>query len=165
MRFYVIYSFDLTKNVSVKEYQPPFLKKWDLTEGDEQYEFSYLGDSFKKGKHRKYVGELNKEEFTEFVNKTGLTYEDVETMGSITDRGWLPAFSFHGDSMHYQSNVGVIQTTAYVTPFPQPVRDFHAKYYEGDEDRELTGPEMEEWQHKEDRYWSLLKRAFRTEFE
>ena len=52
MKFYIIYSFDCPTCESVKEFQPPKLHKWKLTEDDSCYEYDYLGGDWEKGKHR-----------------------------------------------------------------------------------------------------------------
>ena len=116
MRFYVIYSFDIPRSESVKSLQPPKHRKWELTEGDESYEFDYVADecgdeSYRNGKHRKYCAELSKEEFDDFVDHCGLYPEDIETMGSLTGLGWMPAISFND-----YDDPNVITKNAYVTP-------------------------------------------------
>ena len=42
--------------------------------------------------HRKYVGELNEEEFLDFIRDYEYS-STCNTMGSLTEYGWLPAFS------------------------------------------------------------------------
>lgn len=114
MQFYVIYSFDIPSSEYVRRYNPPFIarngksKVWDCTEGDEQYDYSYLEGVWTKGKHRKYCGLLTKEQFEEFVSDCNLYPENCETMGSLTEMGWLPAISFNGQDD--------IISSAYVTP-------------------------------------------------
>jgi hypothetical protein len=138
MRFYVIYSFDCRRDQSVKNFQPPHITKWDLTEGDDQYE---------NGKHRKYVAELSKEEFIEFVDHVGLYSKDVETMGSLTGFGWLPAISFDGDCYDYSDPT---YQNAYVTPIPEveikrELKDAHRK-------------------RLQDRYWKMIRKAVINQF-
>src|SRR6266702_4367607 len=117
MKFYVIYEFDVTRDVPVIEHKPYNTKLWDLTENDGSYEYDYLGPTFKNGKHRKYVALLDKKDFLRFIEFSGLRFEDIETMGSLTEMGWLPAFAFHSDEiMHYQAKSGLINKMAYVTP-------------------------------------------------
>lgn len=117
INYSIIYSFDMAgRDKTVRWYQPPKMRKlWTLTEGDSQYEYSYLGDEWERGKHRKYIGILNQEEFDEFIDATYLTMEDVQTMGSLGAPGfgfgWSPAISFRGDE--YDAIL-----SAYVTPFP-----------------------------------------------
>ena len=116
----VIYSFDCPKNERVNRFNPPIKQrkkgKWELTEGDEQRDLSYLGGDWEKCKHRKWCAVLNREEFEEFVNFCELRAEDVETMGSIGapgfELGWAPAISFNIETVHY------VYGNAYVTPFP-----------------------------------------------
>jgi len=71
-KYFVIYSFDCPRDQSVKQYQPSNLKKWTLTEGDDQYEYDYLEGDWLKGKHRKYVHE-------------GLTFEGNVTYDPTTN--------------------------------------------------------------------------------
>ena len=116
MEYYVIYSFDCKRNHSVNQFKPPQCRKlWQLTEGDDQYEYDYLGENYEHGKHRKYCATLNKIQFRDFIDDCNLYLEDVETMGSLTEYGHLPALSFHSDDT-YAINQG-----AYVTPLPEHV--------------------------------------------
>lgn len=126
MRFFVIYDFDITREQSVERYKPPHARRlWDLTETDECYEFDYLADEgsgedyerFRNGKHRKYVAELSREEFEEFLHSTGLWADDTPTMGSLTGFGWMPAISFRGENYHYDHHL--VWQSAYVTPLPE----------------------------------------------
>lgn len=106
LRFYVIYSFDIPAarlepcwNLErVRDWQPPHVRRlWDRAEGDESYEYSYLGGEWAKGKHRKYVALLDRSDFEEFVDRFGLYPEDCETGGSLTGFGHLPAIAFETD--------------------------------------------------------------------
>jgi len=115
MKFYVIYSFDVLDGESVKPLQPPNVKAWDLTETDESYDYDYLGPEYEKGKHRKYCRMMSKESFKRFIAGTFLIMEDIETMGSITDLGWMPAFAFRSEDEEFH----IIQQGAYVTPIPE----------------------------------------------
>ena len=60
MQFSVIYSFDCPRGVSVKWYLPGGCYRkakanpWQLTEGDEQYDYGYLEGVWEHGKHRKF---------------------------------------------------------------------------------------------------------------
>ena len=113
IQFYVIYSFDCPRDISVNTLKPPAIHNWALTEKDEEFEFDYLGGDWKNGKHRKYVTKklLSKKQFDAFINETGLKMEDIETMGSLTmELGHIPAFSFKTDDYNYICS-------AYVTPF------------------------------------------------
>lgn len=117
MQFSVIYSVDVPKGVSIKDYTPPQVRKlWDKTEGDEQYEYDYLEGNWTKGRHRKWVAILNREQFDAFIEKVGLYAEGTETMGSIGAPGfgfgWSPAISFTSDDREAILN-------AYVTPLPE----------------------------------------------
>jgi hypothetical protein len=101
-------------DMSVKALQPPNVKAWELTEMDDSYEYDYLGPEYKKGKHRKYCRLMDKESFYRFVKDQCLYMQDIETMGSLTEYGHLPAFSFDAESdEHY-----IINQNAYVTPLP-----------------------------------------------
>ena len=113
MEFYVIYSFDITKDLSVVPFKPPFIKRWDLTEQDDQYEYDYLGYEYENGKHRKYCAMLDKKHFNQFVNDCNLYMTDIQTMGSITEYGHLPAHSF---DYNYDGYDEPINANAYVTP-------------------------------------------------
>ncbi len=120
MQFSVIYSVDVPQGVSIKDYAPPQVGRlWNLTEGDEQFEYSYLEERWKKGKHRKWVALLTRKQFDAFVSKLGLYAERTETMGSLGAPGfgfgWSPAISFNAD--HENAIV-----SAYVTPLPQTTK-------------------------------------------
>jgi hypothetical protein len=121
MQFSVIYSVDTPADVDLLDYAPPQVSElWDQTEGDEQYEYSYLEGRWENGHHRKWVAVLTREQFDQFIRRTGLTAEDVQTMGSIGAPGfgfgWAPAISFNGD------DPDAIQS-AYVTPLPEVEKD------------------------------------------
>jgi len=60
---------------------------------------------------KKYVGELNKDEFNTFLKEKNLIMTPHNTMGGITDKGWFPAMEFLN-----KENVNVF---AYVTPLPK----------------------------------------------
>lgn len=115
MEFSIIYSIDVPRDVSVRRFNPPTSQRrlWQLTEGDNGYEFGYLEGCWTKGKHRKWCGILNRDQFDAFLAHTGLFAEDVATMGSIgapgCGFGLAPAFSFRTDEPD------AIQS-AYVTP-------------------------------------------------
>jgi hypothetical protein len=108
MEFYVIYDFDIPRYRSIAWWKPSVAKrKWRMTEGDDQRNYGYIfGETCK---HRKYVAILTKDEMKTFCDEQGLYPEETETMGSITDMGWLPAISFRSDDQ--ESIQG-----AYVTP-------------------------------------------------
>jgi hypothetical protein len=114
MLFSIIYSVDVPRDASVRPYAPPQSRgAWDLTEGDSEYEYGYLGGRWKKGKHRKWCAVLNRKQFDAFVSHCGLVAEDVETLGSLGAPGfgvgWAPAISFHSDDEDAMQS-------AYVTP-------------------------------------------------
>jgi len=117
MLFSVIYSVDVPSNVSIRDYAPPSVRRlWTTTEGDNQYEYSYLAGRWEKGRHRKWTAILTRDQFDAFVSKLGLVAEDVQTMGSLGAPGfgfgWAPAISFNGDDENAILN-------AYVTPLPE----------------------------------------------
>ena len=116
MRFSVIYSVDCPEDEDISRHAPPDLELWDQTEGDEQYEYSYLEDRWENGSHRKWCAVLDREQFDQFVERCGLIAESTETMGSIGAPGfgfgWAPAISFRSD------DPDAIQS-AYVTPLPE----------------------------------------------
>ena len=116
MKFSVIYSVDCPEHEDISRHAPPDLELWDQTEGDEQYEYSYLEDRWENGSHRKWCAILSRKQFDEFVERCGLIAESTETMGSIGAPGfgfgWAPAISFRSDDSD------AIQS-AYVTPLPE----------------------------------------------
>lgn len=83
MLFSVIYDFDIPREESVKPYLPSQRHLFQQTEGDEQYDYSYLGGRWCKGKHRKLRALLNKKQFEQFLSDCGLIAEHCETLGSI----------------------------------------------------------------------------------
>ena len=118
MLFSVIYSADCPRSESIARFRPPQVRKlWDMTEGDEQYEYSYLEGDWEKGKHRKWCGLLTKEQFQNFVESVGLVADSTETMGSLGAPGFgfgsSPAISFRDDGDEWAL------LTAYVTPIPE----------------------------------------------
>lgn len=120
MQFSVIYSVDTPEEVDLLDYAPPQAADlWDETEGDEQYEYSYLEGRWEHGHHRKWRALLTRDQFDGFVQRCGLVAEDVQTMGSLGAPGfgfaWAPAVSFRSD------DPDVIQS-AYVTPIPETTR-------------------------------------------
>lgn len=121
MQFSVIYSVDTPADVDPLDYAPPQVGKlWDQTEGDGQFEYGYLEGRWEGGHHRKWVAVLTRVQFDQFTRRTGLTAEDVRTMGSIGPPGlgcgWAPAISFNGDDPDAIQN-------AYVTPLPEVEKD------------------------------------------
>lgn len=120
MLFSVIYSVDVPQGISIKPYTPPQRSLWTRTEGDEQYEYTYLAGRWTSGKHRKWTALLTRDQFDSFVEKLGLVAENVETMGSLGAPGfgfgWSPAISFNGDDEDAILN-------GYVTPIPEVEKD------------------------------------------
>ena len=121
MKFSVIYSADVPEGVDVLDFAPPQVEQlWDETEGNEQYEYSYLEGEWENGSHRKWCTILDRQQFDEFIERCGLVAESTETMGSIGAPGfgfgWAPAISFRSDDSE------AIQS-AYVTPIPEVERE------------------------------------------
>jgi hypothetical protein len=119
MKFYVIYEFDVPHDLSVKSCNPPFRSRnFKLTECHDSEIFcpEYAGDRVKTGKHRKYAGILTRKQFDALVDDQELSMENVETLGSLTELGWLPAVSF-------TSYNGDCYQNAYVTPLPDTKRE------------------------------------------
>jgi hypothetical protein len=112
MKFYVIYSFDILADMSVKALQPINVKAWELTETDDSYD--YLGPEYENGKHRKYCRLMSKEAFVRFIEDQCLYMNDIDTLGSLTEYGHLPAFSFDSEP----DERWIINQNAYVTPLP-----------------------------------------------
>ena len=64
MLFSVIYSADCPRNESIARFRPPCARRlWDQTEGDHQYEYSYLEGEWDRGKHRKSVRDVGQVSF------------------------------------------------------------------------------------------------------
>ena len=119
MLFSIIYSADCPAEIDITEFAPPEPELFDETEDDDQYSYGYLEGDWLEGHHRKWCGILNRSQFQEFVDHTGLFAEDIETLGAIGGPGfgiaWAPAISFtHDDPQAIQS--------AYVTPIPEVQR-------------------------------------------
>lgn len=121
MIFSVIYSVDCQRRDWLAKFLPRNYQRrsiWSITEKDEQYEYNYLGDDWKNGKHRKLCALLTKEQFERFLQECDLYADSVETMGSLgapgLGLGFSPAISFNSPSEEAILN-------AYVTPIPEPV--------------------------------------------
>ena len=78
MQFSVIYSVDCPEDVDVADFAPPDLDLWDETEGNEQYEYSYLEGQWENGTHRKWCAILDREQFDAFVEHCRLFAESTE---------------------------------------------------------------------------------------
>jgi len=116
MLFSVIYTVDCPSHISIRRFLPSQRSLFQQTEGDERYEYSYLGDEWEVGKHRQLCALLTREQFDRFVSDTCLYAEDVQTMGSFGAPGLgfgvAPAISFRSDDP--DAILG-----AYVTPIPE----------------------------------------------
>jgi hypothetical protein len=174
MKFYIIYSFDATAGTMIGEYEP-VNEGWVQTEDDEQWEYDYLAEEnphnahiWKDGIHRKYVHEcMDKDTFIRFTRDVGLQFEDIETLGSLTDRGWMAAFSFNNndDTMHHYEEKGFININAYVTPCPEPVRPMFTVTHPYNQEAfwPLSEDELNTYVYsKMDRYWRMLRNAFKN---
>jgi hypothetical protein len=177
MKFYVIYSFDCTKNDNPKYYDPPYKDDWTQTEGDDEWDYNYLADEnphnadmWRDGHHRKYVyPDMDKAQFLHFLKETSLCFEDVETMGSLTDIGWMPAFAFRASdsAMSIYDNKGLVDAGAYVTPIPEPVRPMFSVRHREDQECfwPLTDEEMEAYVYnRQRRYWDIMRKAFGKDY-
>jgi hypothetical protein len=132
MQFSVIYSVDVPGRNCISRFAPPQVRsRWQLTEGDESYEYGYLEGRWERGKHRKWYAVLTKEQFSDFVQRCGLYAENVETLGSLGSPGlgWSPAISFTSDDDD-------AFVSAYVTPIPETTKT-----------------------HRDERDWKRLRRA------
>lgn len=121
MQFSIIYSVDVPEEIDIDDFAPPHVDdRWDVTEGNEEYGYSYLEGRWENGSHRKWCAILDREQFNAFVERCGLIAEDVQTMGSLGAPGfgfgWAPAISFNGD------DPDAIQS-AYITPLPETKRE------------------------------------------
>jgi hypothetical protein len=123
MLFSIIYEFDVPYTESVKPYQPSQLSLLFVPqETDAYYKYSHLGGIWKKGKHRKYAALLNRKQFEQFLNDTGLYYETDQTMRMMgvfvpdnqVDYGIMPAIAFRADHDYCIAS-------CYVYPLPQVV--------------------------------------------
>lgn len=113
--YYVILTVDCVREESIVNWLPrrSVRRQMDLTEGNEQGDYDYLGEDWENHKHRKLVGLLSQSQFDRLVEDCDLYADDIETMGSLTELGWLPAISFNGESGYYDD---IVFTSAYVTP-------------------------------------------------
>lgn len=159
MQFSVIYSFDVTRDRSVEPYNPPKRQRrklWDLTEGDEQYDYDDLGERYEKGKHRKWCALLTRKEFDEFIAHTYLIPEACETMGSLgapgCGFGLSPAISFNGERDAYGEPV---YQNAYVTPIPDVVPRWERFERPLLDEKTIEGHKA----RREAQVWDRIKRA------
>ena len=93
IEYYVIFQFNTyTKEESVSEYYPRASIRRKLRITEDQPEF--VSEAVKIWKHRKLCGVLNFHELEEFIWDTCLYYEEIETMGSLTEFGHLDSMLF-----------------------------------------------------------------------
>jgi hypothetical protein len=120
MLYHIIYSVDVPQKISITLFKPPYIKRWKQTEGDKQYEYSYLDGDWEKGKHRRWVGTLLSGQFKEFVEEQELYATDDDNGGAIGSPanyfGWSPAIIFRrrDSSLAYNCIDSI-----YVTPEPE----------------------------------------------
>lgn len=94
MRFIVVYEFDIPATESVARYVPQ-TRSLHLTERTDGAPSEWDSDLWGgKCKHRKYFGELSREQFDKLINRTGVTADSIETGGILSPLGFLPAISF-----------------------------------------------------------------------
>ncbi len=95
MLFSVIYEIDVPKHGNkISQHQPPHVRNWQRTEGDDLYECQHYGDNWEEdGKHRKYVAVLNEQQFCEFVTECELLAESIETLGCLGALGCGPGIA------------------------------------------------------------------------
>ena len=141
MKWSVIYDFDLEQWVSINGYKPQS-GKWEMTEGDEQFEGWNSGVSNEqKGKHRKYIGYITDKAFRLFLDNVLYPYHICKTLGMLgamfedgMEVGLVPAFSLSPDI--YDN--GVLWQNAYVLPVPENDKEI-------DFLKEMTEDEMITW--------------------
>ena len=117
VKFYVIYSADWgPEDYNGHTNHELYFRPWKDDESDKdlwyctedgESEWDELGLT----EHRKWVtvDPITREQFDAFIHQTCLQAQDVQTLGSLTDRGWMPAVSFDGST---SSEI----VDAYVTP-------------------------------------------------
>ncbi len=124
MMFSVIYSVDVPEGVGLRPFLPTRRRLFDTTEGDDQFEYSYLEGRWTRGRHRKLCAMLTREQFERFLEDTGLRSEDVQTLGSIG----APGFGYgHAPAISFTSDEEDAILSAYVTPIPQIERTRRAE--------------------------------------
>ena len=118
MQFSVIYSVDVPaqRTRSATSLPPMSANSGIKTEGDEQYEYSYLEGEWKRGHHRKWCAILTKEQFEEFIDHCGLFAERRETMGALVACIWLRLVV---RQFHFVLMIAMQSQCAYVTPIPE----------------------------------------------
>ena len=115
MKFSVIYSFDVPRDISVNYMYPQryIRRKMDITEMDDQGDME--SDDGTRWKHRKLAGVLSQDDFDEFVRDCDLIAEDIETGGMLGapgfGYGWTPAVSFNAESDAGYANAYVCPIT------------------------------------------------------
>jgi hypothetical protein len=115
MRFFVVFSVDCAAGEGIGRWNPDSeTTQWECTE-DDKSEYNCFSDNEgeeERGQHRKYFGDLSRQEFDAFVNRMGLFANSIETLGTLTPYGVvMPAISF-------DSNRSNVVLEAYVTPYP-----------------------------------------------
>lgn len=123
LSFYFIYTVDIERELSLWDRVPDIIyhhvrrKNVIITEDDSCWDYDYMAEDDKssswwRGKHRKFVGEFDFDDFKTLVNDAYMYMESCDTMGSLTPMGHLPAMSFDSGSSYM-----IEMHNAYVTPF------------------------------------------------
>ena len=123
----VIYSYDGTKSLKIRDHAPD-KHAFRCTEFNDQYDYDYLADEsdsaymqneYKHGKHRKYCGQLSDKQFRKFIDYVLLPSYVELTAGMIGapsgGYGWTPALALSCESSTWMH---MISKEAYVMPYP-----------------------------------------------
>ena len=113
MRFSIILSIDCDSETNIGTLRPTTRSLYK-TEGDEQYEFEYLGGTWVKGHHRKWCGVLTKKTFEKILFQYGLSMQMTETLGMIGS----PHGQFSAPAISFTVENGDEIIDAYVCPLP-----------------------------------------------
>lgn len=120
LQFYIILSVD----ANLDSYGGPEMASLpislrgvlDLTEDDSDDEYGL----FENARHRKWAGVIDAEQLDRIVCKFNLFAQSIETMGSLTEFGLIPAISFSApvyNNFTPQVADNEYLADAYVTPF------------------------------------------------
>lgn len=116
MDFYVIYSVDANEYGRIDIHRPPHFQKleWRIAASGPS---EFYSSRRSKSRHRQYTNVLNFKQLCEFIDGCDLYPDDQETMGSLTELGWLPAMSFSFTDYD-------VFGSAYISPLP-PQPDYN----------------------------------------
>ena len=103
--YYVIYTLDLLKsnyNDTITQIKPSSIKYplFKMTEDE-------VGDPEFFSKHRKYCGIITGGQLKQLLTEINYIIGTCETMGSITEIGWLPAICYETECIDYCDNIYV----------------------------------------------------------